>query len=275
MSDTLSSQASEGDQVEDQVEVQRTAVVTGSSSGIGRAIAVELAKTGYHVLVHGHRNRQGAEEVARTVAEFSSQSTVILADLAQPGEAQRLVEEAWHWRQGVDVWVNNAGADVLTGTAAEGSFEEKLKHLWQVDVRATMLLSRHVGRLMKSIEPSTAATIINVGWDQAERGMGGDSGEMFAATKGAIMAFTRSLAVSLAPQVRVNCVAPGWIKTSWADQASGYWQQRAVGESLLKRWGTPGDVASTVAFLASPQAAFITGQIIPVNGGFQASRPPA
>ena len=74
--------------------------------------------------------------------------------------------------------------------------------------------------------------IINMGWDQAQGGMAGDSGEMFAAIKGAVMAFSMSLAKSLAPQVRVNCLAPGWIKTRWGDQASEYWQQRAVRESL-------------------------------------------
>lgn len=112
-------------------------------------------------------------------------------------------------------------------------------------------------------------TIINVGWDQAEQGMAGDSGELFAAVKGAVMAFSRSLATSLAPQVRVNCVAPGWIKTKWGDGASDAWQERAVGESLLARWGTPEDVAAVVRFLVSPEASFVNGQIIPVNGGFR------
>jgi 3-oxoacyl-[acyl-carrier protein] reductase len=116
-------------------------------------------------------------------------------------------------------------------------------------------------------------TIINIGWDQAEHGMAGDSGELFAAVKGAVMAFTKSLAQSLAPQVRVNCVAPGWIRTEWGDGASEYWQQRAVDESLSARWGTPNDVARAVAWLASPAADFITGHVLPVNGGFRRSPP--
>ena len=101
--------------------------------------------------------------------------------------------------------------------------------------------------------------------------MGGDSGEMFGAVKGAVMAFTRSLAKSLAPDVRVNCVAPGWIKTAWGSEASGYWQQRGVRESLLQRWGTSEDVARVVRFLVSPRSDFINGQIIHVNGGFKPS----
>lgn len=83
------------------------------------------------------------------------------------------------------------------------------------------------------------------------------------------MAFTRSLARSLAPAVRVNCVAPGWIRTAWGAQASDYWQQRATRESLLERWGEPADVAHAVRYLASPAASFVTGHILPVNGGLR------
>ncbi len=116
-----------------------------------------------------------------------------------------------------------------------------------------------------------SGAIVNIGWDQAATGMAGDSGELFAAVKGAIMAFTKSAAHSLAPQVRVNCVAPGWIKTAWGDQASSAWQQRAEHEALLQRWGTPEDIASAVAYLISPAASFVTGQILNVNGGFRGS----
>ena len=97
--------------------------------------------------------------------------------------------------------------------------------------------------------------------------MGGDSGELFAASKGAVMAITRSLSKSLAPHVRVNCLAPGWIRTEWGEQASAEWQERAMRESLMNRWGTPEDVARVACFLASPAAEFINGQVIPINGG--------
>jgi 3-oxoacyl-[acyl-carrier protein] reductase len=83
------------------------------------------------------------------------------------------------------------------------------------------------------------------------------------------MAFTKSLARTLAPKVRVNCLAPGWIQTAWGENASAYWQRRAEAESLLGRWGTPEDVALTAAFLCSPAAGFITGQIVHVNGGYR------
>jgi 3-oxoacyl-[acyl-carrier protein] reductase len=194
-------------------------------------------------------------------------ATVLSADLANPSARAEFAAAAWGWRGGVDVLVNAAGADVLTGEAARWPFDRKLQALWEVDVQATLDLSRSIGRRMK--ESGRGGVILNIGWDQAEQGMAGDSGEMFAAVKGAVMAFSRSLAQSLAPEVRVNCLAPGWIRTSWGEGASDYWQARATRQALAGRWGTPKDVARAAAFLASPAADFITGQVLNVNGGFR------
>lgn len=248
-----------------------TAVVTGSSSGIGRAIALALAAGGADVVVHARASRHEAEEVAAEVQAAGRRSHVILCDLADATTYEGLVERAWNWQGGVDIWVNNAGVDTLTGEAARWSFERKLEALLRVDVAATIALSRIVGARMKV---RGAGVIINIGWDQVDVGMAGDSGQLFTAAKGAVMAFTRSLAHTLAPEVRANCVAPGWIKTRWAEGASDAWQRRAVAESLLSRWGTPEDVAAAVRFLVSPAAAFITAQTIPVNGGFRPSHHP-
>ncbi len=246
----------------------RTAVVTGSSSGIGREIALHLAAAGADVLVHARASHERSEEVAREIRAMGRHATVALADFSEDASHAAFVEQAWHWRGGVDIWVNNAGADVLTGVAAEWSFREKLEYLWRTDVLGTIELSRLAGqRMLETVDVSRDRTILNIGWDQAEQGMAGDSGEMFAAVKGAIMAFTRSLARSLAPHVRVNCLAPGWIRTAWGAEASEYWQRRACQESLLQRWGSPDEVAQVARFLVSPAAKFMTGQIILVNGG--------
>lgn len=240
--------------------------MTGSSRGIGRTIAQRLAKSGARVVIHGHRGVEEANSVAASITADGGVAEVMMADLASADARSAFIESAWQWQSGVDIWVNNAGADVLTGDGREGSFAEKLEALWQVDVLGSLDCSRRIGRRMKT---AGRGVMITIGWDQAWQGMAGDSGEMFAAVKGAIMCFTKSLAKSLAPEVRVNCVAPGWIKTAWGDTADPYWQQRAIGESLRGRWGTPGDVAEVVHFLASPAADFVNAQVLEVNGGFR------
>jgi 3-oxoacyl-[acyl-carrier protein] reductase len=243
--------------------ISQTAVVTGSSSGIGRAIALELARAGANVLVHARQNRAGADEVAGLIRSMGREVNVVVTDLAEICGQDEFFAAAWKWRP-VDVWVNNAGVDVLTGEAADWPFEDKLAALWKIDVVATLRLSRAAGQRMRE---RGNGVILNMGWDQSETGMAGDSGELFGATKGAVLSATRSLAKSLAPEVRVNCLAPGWIRTEWGQQASEDWQLRARRESLLGRWGQPDDVARVACFLASPAADFINGQIIYINGG--------
>jgi 3-oxoacyl-[acyl-carrier protein] reductase len=244
----------------------QVAVVTGATGGIGHAVALALAGAGADLVVHTLRARQAAEKLVEDIRRAGSEATAITADLSVAAQRLSFVDQAWNWKSRVDVLVNVAGADVLTGDAAQWSFEKKLTVLWQVDVLATIELSRATGQKMKA---RGSGVIVNIGWDQAEQGMAGESGEMFAATKGAVMCFSRSLAQSLAPQVRVNCLAPGWIRTAWAEQASDYWQERAQRQALVGRWGTPEDIAKAVSFLASPAAEFINGQVIPFNGGFR------
>ena len=261
------------------------AVVTGSSSGIGRSIALGFAAAGCHVVLHGRKSSEQLDAVEKELFDAHPSGTArrvekIYADFSEPTDWQQLVDQAWQKVGPVDYWVNNAGGDVLTNQWADRSIEEKLDYLWKTDVTASLMLSRLVGRRMiedrktgsnnqENRWVSATGSIVNIGWDQADQGMEGDSGELFATTKGAIMSMTKSLAQSLAPQVRVNCVAPGWIQTAWGQTASESWQRRAQQESLMGRWGLPEDVAAAVLFLCQAEAGFISGQVLPVNGGFR------
>jgi len=242
-----------------------TALVTGSTRGIGRAVAIALADAGARVAIHG-RSPTGADAVATELAARGRHAGTFLHDLADPAGVAGLIAAVRRDLPNVNAVVLIAGVDVLTGASARWPFEQKLDALLKVDVVSTMLLARSLGRLMADRE---GGSIVTIGWDQAATGMEGDSGELFAATKGAVMAFTKSVAKSLAPKVRVNCVAPGWIRTAWGERASDVWQERAVRESMLGRWGTPEDIAAAVHWLVSPRAAFVTGQVINVNGGFR------
>ena len=192
------------------------------------------------------------------------QADCFSADLSIPGSGALLVEQVWSKFGHCDVWVNNAGVDLLTGDGPQLSFSRKLELLLQVDVTAAIEISRDVGQRMKH---AGRGAIVTIGWDQADRGMEGDSAELFSTAKNAVMGFTRSLAVSLAPEVRVNCIAPGWIRTAWGDQASPVWQERVKRETPLARWGEPEDIARLARFLVSGDASYITGQVINANGG--------
>jgi 2-amino-4-hydroxy-6-hydroxymethyldihydropteridine diphosphokinase len=239
-------------------------LVTGSTSGIGLAIAERMAQAGAWIIVHGRRQEERARIHAGRLRAYDIATHWLMADLRCPDQVTALAKAAWNLWDGLDVLVCNAGADILTGEAAHWSFEQKLEELWRVDVWSTIQLTRDLGHRMRQ---QGRGVIVTMGWDQAETGMEGESGQLFAAAKGAVMCFTRSLALSLAPHVRVNAVAPGWIKTAWGEGASEAWQQRVLRETPMGRWGLPDDVAAAVVWLVSPAAEFVTGQIVRVNGG--------
>ena len=245
----------------------RTAVVTGSSSGIGKAIALEFAQQGANLILHGRADSNHLNEVENTIAQMGRKVSICCQDFSEDFDEKTFVSSCLSAFGTFDIWVNNAGADVLTEAKASWPMRKKFDHLMQTDVATTLFLTREAGRWM-SENGSGDLAILNIGWDQAWQGMEGDSGELFAATKGAIMSTSKSLAASMAPKVRVNCIAPGWIQTKWGETVNEYWDARAQRESLMERWGQPTDVAQTAAFLCSSQSSFITGQIVNVNGGF-------
>ena len=238
-------------------------VVTGSSSGIGRAIALECARAGADVVISYRQSADRADAVADEIREIGRKVVVLDVDIANAASRSEF-EHACLADGPIDAIVNNAGADLLTGAMKEADFATKMKTLLDVDVTGTVELSRAFGQRFLD---QGHGCILTVGWDQSDRGMEGDSGELFATAKNAIMGFSRSLSLSLAPVVRVNCIAPGWIQTAWGDGASDYWQQRVLDETPLKRWGLPQDIANMARFLLSDEASYITGQVINVNGG--------
>jgi 3-oxoacyl-[acyl-carrier protein] reductase len=173
------------------------------------------------------------------------------------------VEQAFAAFENVDVWVNNAGADVLTGEARSWSAERKLEVLIDVDLKGTIRCSRLAAARM-----APGGCIINIGWDHATiDGMGGDNPELFAAVKAGVLGFSKSLARSVAPDIRVNVLCPGWVETAYGEGVDRDFYEKVVAGTPLKRWGMPRDIADTAVWLASPAAAFITGQAINVNGG--------
>jgi len=250
-----------------------TAIVTGASSGIGQQIAIQFAVQGCkHLLVHYHRNSDGAESTAKQAREFGNFAVTDRCDFADPNDSASFVDRAFQRFSTIDAWIHCAGADVLTGDAANWSFERKLQSLINVDLVGTILAARLVGERLraqaKQFTDAPPPSMLFIGWDQATEGMDGDAGQMFGPIKAGVEAFSKSLAQDLAPAVRVNTIAPGWIQTEWGNSTSEYWHQRALDQSLMHRWGTPRDIAAAAVFLSTPSNHFITGQTIQLNGGW-------
>lgn len=235
--------------------------MTGASSGIGRAIAETFAAEGAVVLLTHRDSPERAREVADGIAARGGRARVRQADLGTRDACERLVAEVGH----VDVWVNNAGADVLTGEAADWEWERKLDALLAVDLKGTIACSYAAGEVMRG--QARGGAIVNMSWDHVMTGMAGDNPQLFAAVKGGVLAFSKSLARALAPAVRVNVLCPGWIETAFGEEVDRDFHRSVAEDTPLGRWGRPRDVAGAALYLASPAAAFVTGQAINVNGG--------
>jgi 3-oxoacyl-[acyl-carrier protein] reductase len=241
------------------------AVVTGASKGIGAAIAEVFGGAGATVLVTHRDSEAGASAVAERIARRGGRALVAQADLGTRAACEALAADAQERLGGLDVWVNNAGADVLTGEAAGWEWERKLDLLLAVDLKGTVACSYFAGAVMR--EQPGGGTIVNMSWDHVTAGMAGENPELFSAVKGGVLAFSKSLARRLAPQVRVNVLCPGWIETAFAQEVDRDFHRSVTESTPLARWGRPEDVAAAALWLASPEAAFVTGQAVNINGG--------
>ena len=240
----------------------RVALVTGASRGIGRATALRLAEAGAHVAVGYARQRELAEAVARECERSGVEAVAVGGDVADPRQAEALASAALERFGRIDVLVANAG--IWEGAPVEEMSEElwdrvldaNLKGTWTVCRAAVPAMKRHGGGRIVIIS-STA----------------GQRGEAFysnyAASKGGQISFAKSLAAELAPAIRVNAVAPGWVETELSDPAyrDAEYKQKIVESIPLRRIATPDDVALAVLYLASDWSRHLTGEILNVNGG--------
>ncbi len=242
----------------------KVVLVTGASSGIGRAIALRCARAGADLALTYRSNQSGAETTALDIRALGRRAEVIRTDISRREDITRLVTQLKAAFGRIDVWVNNAGADILTGDAGRLDRLEKLDLVLAVDLRGTVLASWAAVDLMRA---QGGGAIINMAWDHVTQGMKGENPGLYSAAKGGIASFSKSLAREVAPDIRVNILAPGFIETAFGEGADSKFRQQVIELTPLGRWGTPDDVAAAAVFLASDDAAFLTGQMISVNGG--------
>ncbi len=230
----------------------KTALVTGASRGIGRAIAVELAAAGASVVVGC---RTGLEEAESLAAEIGGRA--VQADVSDPDEARRLVEEAGD----LDILVNNAGL-TRDGVLARMS-DEDWRVVLETNLSSVFYTCRAVTRPMMK---KRAGSIVNISSIVGVHGNWGQAN--YAASKAGIIGFTKSLARELGSRnVRANVVAPGYVKTQLTDVLPEEATGAMLGNTPLGRLGEPEDVAGAVRFLCSEAASFITGEVLLVDGG--------
>jgi 3-oxoacyl-[acyl-carrier protein] reductase len=230
----------------------KTALVTGASRGIGRAIAVELARAGASVVVGYRSGRQEGEALAREIG-----GRAVQADVSVPEEAARLVEDAGD----VNILVNTAGL-TRDGVLARMS-DDDWRAVLETNLSSVFYTCRAVTRGMMK---RRAGAIVNVSSIVGVHGNWGQTN--YAASKAGIIGFTKSLAQELGSRgVRANVVAPGYIQTQLTDVIPEEAREKMLGLTPLGRLGEPQDVAGAVRFLCSDDASFITGEVLLVDGG--------
>jgi len=241
----------------------KVALVTGGSRGIGRAIVEILAADGVDVTFFYRGNAAAADEVVSAANAADTRVAAVQVDIRDPRACEAAVEALVDARGGIDILVNNAG--IVRDNVLTGMSDDEVKDVIDTNVGGVFNVTRAVAPFMVS---RRQGAIVNLSSVSATRGGRGQTN--YAASKGAIEAFTRALAVELAPRrIRVNAVAPGVIDTEMSRAVREAAGDEVKSRILMRRFGQPQDVANAVWFLASQLSNYMTGQVVHVDGGFK------
>ena len=242
--------------------MNKVALVTGASRGIGRGIALQLGREGWDVCVNYIQQKESAEQVVAALQAMGRRAIAVQADVADAAAVTSMVKTAETALGPISLLVNNAGI------AGQTLFQDTTDEMWDRYLAVNLTGSRNTIRaVLPHMLHEKDGCIINI---SSMWGLRGASCEVaYSCTKAALIALTRSLALELAPShIRVNCVAPGPIKTDMVEALGQEIMDMLAEETPLGRLGTPEDIAHAVAFFASDKASFITGQVLTADGGF-------
>ena len=239
----------------------KTAVVTGASRGIGRAIAIKLAKLGANIVVNYRNSVEAVQEVVKEIEALGVKALAVQCDISNFSDVESMMKQSMAEFGSIDILVNNAGItkDGLLMRMKEEEFDSVI----DINLKGAFNCTRHVSAIMLK---QRSGRIINI---SSVSGLTGNAGQVnYSSAKAGIVGMTKAVAKELASRgVTCNAVAPGYIQTDMTEGLSDKVKETIMNNIPLKRLGSAEDVANTVAFLASEEASYITGQVISVDGG--------
>ena len=240
----------------------KVAIVTGAATGMGRAIAIAYAREGAKVVVNYSRSEKEANETLAEVRAISPASILFKADVSKADEVQAMVDRTVGEFGRVDVLVNNAGyTEFIAFNDVDKLTEEVWDRTFAVNLKGPWLCAKAVAPIMRRQGSGAIMSTASVAGLKPQ-----GSSIAYAASKAALIMLTQTLAVALAPQVRVNCIAPGTVLTRWHKDMSPEGLERRLRNTPLERTGTPEDIAQVAVYLACGSD-YVTGQTIAVDGG--------
>lgn len=240
---------------------KQTAIITGAARGIGRAIALRLARDGVNVVINYTSAEKEAEETAREAEKLGVQALLVQADVSKEEEVEQLFEKALTLTGRIDILINNAG--ITRDNLILRMKEEDFDRVIEINLKGSYNCMKKASRIMLKQRYGRIVTISSV------VGLRGNPGQVnYAASKAGVIGMTKSLAKELASRnITVNAVAPGMIETKMSEQMSEAAKKQMLSMIPAGRIGRPEDVANAAAFLAGEEAAYITGQVLCVDGG--------
>ena len=239
----------------------KTGVVTGASRGIGRAIAIKLATLGVNIVVNYRNSFDAVQEVVKEIQALGARALAVQCDISSFKDVENMMKKSIEEFGSIDILVNNAGItkDGLLMRMKEEEFDSVI----DINLKGAFNCTRHISAIMLK---QRSGRIINI---SSVSGLTGNAGQVnYSSAKAGILGMTKAVAKELAGRgVTCNAVAPGYIQTDMTEGLADKVKENIMNAIPLKRLGTPEDVANAVAFLASEEAAYITGQVINVDGG--------